>query len=85
MEVCNSLARELYLDHGAESVEWGYEIGESFEGVEVLRSSYCLRHEMGECLKRGSSMRGELFLMRGEHKFKLRFDCRRCEMAIVKL
>ncbi|MFI3304126.1 MAG: U32 family peptidase [Rikenellaceae bacterium] len=83
--VTNSLAEAFYRDHGVVDIAPSYELSESLSGVRVLASSYCIRHEIGECLRRGSKLREELFLERGKHRFHLEFDCSRCRMSLVKI
>lgn len=83
--VTNSLAEKFYRDHGVELIEPSFERAESLDGVAVMRSAYCIRREIGECLRRGSDLRGDLFLVRGESRFRLDFDCIRCRMSLIKV
>ncbi|MFR9650899.1 MAG: U32 family peptidase [Rikenellaceae bacterium] len=83
--VTNHLAREFYSDHGVEQIAKSVECYDDFEGVEVMRSSYCIRGEIGECLVKGSKLRDPLFLERGGVRYRLNFDCKECRMALVKL
>ncbi len=83
--VVNSLAEAFYRDHGVEEIAPSYERAESLSGVRVLVSSYCIRREIGECLKRGSKLREELFLERGDHRFRLEFNCAKCRMSLIKV
>ena len=48
-----------------------------------MTTRYCLRREMGECLKCGSKLRGPLYLVHGMHRYELQFDCARCEMKLL--
>ncbi len=48
-----------------------------------MRSSYCLRREIGECLRKGSQLGGRLYLVHGRHRYRLGFDCDRCEMTLT--
>ncbi len=82
--VTNHLAAEFYRDHGVESVTRSWECEESLTGAKVMESSYCIRHEIGECLKEGSKLRGELYLHRGADRFRLEFDCAKCQMNLYK-
>ena len=81
--VINRVAEEFYLSHGAERVEWGKESADGFEGEVVMTTRYCLRREMGECLKCGSKLRGPLYLVHGNSRYELEFDCQRCEMKLI--
>ena len=49
----------------------------------MLRTAYCIRREIGECLLRRPRLRGELWLERGRSRYRLDFDCARCEMSLV--
>ena len=81
--VVNALAERFYLDHGARRVVRGLEAAVSTVGHCVMRSSYCIRRETGECLREGSRLRGDLYLVRGRQRYRLDFDCRRCEMSLI--
>ncbi|MDE6140630.1 MAG: U32 family peptidase [Alistipes sp.] len=81
--VVNSLAEKFYLSHGVQHVQRGLEAAGSTVGHRVMRSSYCIRREMGECLRRGSRLHGELYLVRGRQRYRIDFDCARCEMSLT--
>ncbi len=81
--VTNRLAERFYRDHGVELIDPPLELAPSTEGACVLRSAYCIRREIGECLRERPRLRGDLYLERGSHRYRLDFDCRRCEMALV--
>ncbi|MFI3268867.1 MAG: U32 family peptidase [Rikenellaceae bacterium] len=86
--ITNPVAEQFYRDHGVIHIEPQLEIAEdneAFKGAKVLQSSYCIRREIGECLKRGSRLRDPLYLVRGKERFKLEFECGRCRMALIKL
>lgn len=84
--VVNSLARKFYEEHGVERIEEGYDSLPDLEGVEVMRTPYCIRRERGECLKKGSSRwREPLSLTHGTNRYRLRFDCKECMMYIEKV
>lgn len=82
--VTNSLARAFYRDHGVESISDGLDLKESLNGEVVMTTPYCIRREMGECLKEKTKLRGELRLRSGDNIYLLKFDCNRCEMQIIK-
>ncbi len=83
--VVNSVARKFYLDHGALSVEDGHDLVAQFDKQRVMQSSYCIRREIGECLKLGSKLTDELYLERGGNRYKLHFDCKNCRMDLIKI
>ena len=81
--VTNRLAERFYRDHGVREIERGLDLAPTTEGHTVMRSSYCIRREIGECLRERPKLRGALFLERGTKRYRLEFDCARCEMNLV--
>lgn len=81
--VVNSLSRRFYTKHGVEHIEDGLDLRTSTVGERVMESSYCLRREIGECLKRGSKLRDTLYLEHGRHRYRLDFDCAACSMSLI--
>ena len=80
--VANSLAREIYRERGSAACEDAYELTHR-EGVEYMRTKYCLRHELGLCPKQRPGTRPEpLYLLNNGRRLRLDFDCRACEMAV---
>ena len=50
---------------------------------ELMRSKYCIRHELGLCPKQGKVRKAEpLFLRNGKERLQLSFDCAVCEMTV---
>ena len=81
--VTNPLAERFYREHGVETVEAGYDLNDRFDGVRVMRMRYCLRREIGQCLRERPDYRGRLFIETGRSRYELMFDCKRCEMSVV--
>ncbi len=50
---------------------------------ELLRSKYCIRAQIGQCLKKGGK-KGKLYLVNNGRRFPLLFDCGACEMAVLR-
>lgn len=82
--VVNSLAREFYTDHGVERIDEAFDLALDLEGVEVMRTPYCLRREIGHCHKKGSKLKDPLYIIHGTERYRLRFDCKECMMYIIK-
>lgn len=80
--VTNRLAAAFYRDHGVRHIERGLDLAGSTAGQCVMRTAYCLRRELGECLRRGAQLRDPLYLEHGVYRYRLEFDCVRCEMAL---
>ena len=57
------------------------------QGTRVMQTRYCLRREMGCCLKTaaGKSLPSPLYLQSNAHRFRLDFDCARCSMLLIHL
>lgn len=79
--VTNHLSREFYLRHGAEEIEQPLE-AQSTYGERVMLSSYCIRREIGECLREHPTLKGDLYIEHGTSRYKLSFDCERCLMSL---
>ncbi|MDE6375332.1 MAG: U32 family peptidase [Alistipes sp.] len=81
--VTNRLAEAFYRDHGVRQIEPPLELARSFGGARVMRSAYCIRREIGQCLREHPRLRGDLYLERGAQRFRLEFDCEHCEMNLI--
>ncbi len=88
--VANRVADSIYRSLGAESVEEAYELSHK-RGAELMRTKYCIRHELGMCPVhqiKGSGHPKEtgrtkrLFLRNNGKSYTLTFDCRNCEMVV---
>ncbi len=81
--VTNHMAREFYSECGVEEIAEGLDCRTSTSGEEVIISDYCIRREIGECLKEKPRLKGDLFLVRGTKKYRLCFDCKSCQMRLI--
>ena len=80
--IANSVAREIYRERGSAAIEDAFELTHR-EGVEYMRTKYCLRHELGLCPKQRPGTRPEpLFLLNNGRRLRLDFDCASCEMTV---
>ena len=80
--IANSVAREIYRERGSATIEDAFELTHR-EGVEYMRTKYCLRHELGLCPKQRPGTRPEpLFLLNNGRRLRLDFDCAACEMTV---
>lgn len=80
--VTNQRARDFYLQHGATEIEPALEC-QPTQGERVMISSYCIRREIGECLKQNPKLRSDLYIEHGSARYRLEFDCRRCLMMLT--
>lgn len=83
--VANHLAKEFYKEHGVEQIADAFEIEQPSGKVPIMTCRYCLRHALGCCLKKtkGDSRQLSLRLPDGR-TFPLKFDCKKCEMQVLK-
>lgn len=81
--VVNSLARRFYTKHGVEHIVEGLDTWATTVGERVMESSYCIRREIGECLKKGSRLHDKLYIEHGRHRYRLDFDCAKCRMSLI--
>ncbi|MBR5770405.1 MAG: U32 family peptidase [Alistipes sp.] len=81
--VVNSLSRRFYLKHGVEHIVDGLDLWATTLDERVMESSYCIRREIGECLKKGTKLRDRLYIEHGRHRYRLDFDCAKCRMSLI--
>jgi len=84
--VANCNAEEFYHKCGVEKIEKGFELQENYSGKTIMTTKHCLRHEFGMCHKEAKTNKSEntpLFLVDNKNRYKLEFNCQRCEMKIV--
>ena len=74
--------RALPLYRGVRTPDSSFRLEYDSHG-ELMRSKYCIRHELGLCPKQGKVHQAEpLFLRNGKERLKLSFDCAVCEMTV---
>lgn len=87
--IANRLARQFYRKCGVPGVQpAAMEVREGSRrdrDCVVMSTRYCLRRELGRCLKTsdGRQWRGPLFLVSGAGRFRVDFDCGACMMKVV--
>lgn len=86
--VANRLARTFYEEHGAKSIEPAAEVsGKIVPGQTVMTTRHCILRELGLCLKekgKPEKFRLPLYLEYDGGRFRLNFDCAKCEMQVLK-
>ena len=81
--IANSRDRAIYSSRGARQMEEAYELSHR-SGAELMRSKYCIRHELGLCPKQGKAQKAEpLYLRNGKERLQLSFHCAQCEMTVT--
>lgn len=87
--IANSLARKFYTEHGTSSIEPALEVElpDRKKEVKVMECRYCIRRELGACLKTpaGSRLPRDLMLRQagGNRQYRLDFDCKKCMMSVI--
>ena len=84
--VRNEHARLFYRRHGTEVSEPAFEVLPEIKGREVMRMKYCIRHELGACLKSdrsGRRLKEPLQIIDRHHRYLLKFDCEACRMSLI--
>ena len=83
--ITNEAHRAVYEDFGAKEMEYGLDKTEEYAGKSLMTCKYCLRYELGWCHHRidgSKAPKDPLYLVSGKHRFRLAFDCGKCEMRI---
>lgn len=80
--VSNSYAKEFYKECGVKEIADAVELRLDFNEVELMRTSYCVRKELGICLKEGAR-KENLYIENNGRVFELKFDCGRCQMVVL--
>ena len=83
--VTNRLAREFFTECGVKEIAEGLDCRATTSGEEVMVSDYCIRREIGECLLEKPRLKGDLYLVRGTKRYRLCFDCKKCQMKLFDM
>ncbi len=85
--VANHMARAFYKRHGVTEIEKAFELQWDPGKSRVMTTKYCVKYELGKCARFQRETMGEkvvepLVLKQGELEYKLKFNCKPCEMEI---
>ena len=81
--VINRLSEQFYRRHGVQQIERGLEQTGDYDGKALMTTKYCLRYELGQCLRRNpDAVAGPLYLQNNGRWFRLEFDCSNCRMLL---
>lgn len=84
--VLNRQAAAFYRRHGVTEIEPAAESGLDMRGRVVMRTRYCLQHQLGLCDGAGNraNVRQPLYLIDADgRRYRLRFRCADCEMEVI--
>ena len=83
--VMNAQARTFYQDHGVKNIDDAFEKSTPDSGV-IMFCRHCIKNAMGLCTKnpkRDMKVQEPLWLVSQDgRRFRLRFDCSKCQMEI---
>lgn len=84
--VSNTLADRFYRKHGVEEIEPAFELMKEKKGKKIMTTKHCLKHYIGKCFKKTKEVIKEpLYLVDPKGmKYRLRFDCKNCQMEIYR-
>ena len=86
--ITNSKAEQLHRRFGAKQITPGPETGTAVAAGRVMISKYCLRRELGACLRlpSGKNLPTDLYLATedGKEHLRLHFDCESCRMHVIR-
>jgi collagenase-like PrtC family protease len=85
--VSNAMARSFYKRHGVTEIEKAFELQWDPGKSRVMVTKYCVKYELGKCPihqkdSMGEKLKEPLTLKHGENAYKLKFNCKPCEMEI---
>ena len=84
--VSNKAAQRFYKKCGVEEIEPAIEVAKAHRGkaLMLMETRYCVRREIGACLKEGGEkLYAEPLTLRGQgFEMRLEFDCKNCKMRV---
>lgn len=87
--VANRLAKKFYSDHGIEISQDAIEVTPPPDTAEVrvMTTKYCIRRELGACLRTPGAKRlpSPLFLSSANTSYRIEFNCSGCEMHVIRI
>ena len=84
--VANRLAEQVYRDHGVTTIVPALESGTPADAsTPLMHTRYCLRRQLGACLKgsNASKLPRNLYLRTGKNLLKVTCHCDSCEMILT--
>lgn len=84
LNINNEKAFDFYKKCGINPKEYSLETTGNFKGKELMRCKHCIRRALNICLKNTENTSDKLFLVDEKNKkYPLKFDCKKCEMAVI--
>jgi len=86
LNISNSQAKEFYIQHGVDNPSDAIEMKGQQGVIDLMTCKYCILEEIGQCLqKQKNNFSLPLQLIGGTSKYRLAFDCKKCEMKIQNI
>ncbi|MCQ2263674.1 MAG: U32 family peptidase [Bacteroidales bacterium] len=84
--VMNGAAADFYRQHGALAVAPAFE-KQTVPSAVLMTCKHCIRFTLGFCSKSKREMpfREPLYLQTESYRFRLEFDCQKCEMNVLSI
>lgn len=86
--ITNSKARAFFHRHGVASIDAAHLRPEAVEECVLMVTKYCIRRQLGICSRTGKephTAAEPLILTDNTGRYRVSFDCERCEMRITRL
>lgn len=88
--IINKQAEKFYKSHGAREIGYGLEFTGDYRDKALMTTKYCLRYELGCCLKGKSKNKPQISINNADplvlgnngRYFRLEFDCSACQMLV---
>ena len=84
--VVNARAVKFYKQHGVKNIEYSVEHNTDIKDKKIWNGRYCIRYEQGYCSKKNRKDTPKMpWYLEDKfgNKYKLQFDCNKCEMSIL--
>ena len=84
--VSNTKAEQFYHQHGVQIIEPAFELNAP-ANAPLMFCRHCLRYSLGGCIKHGGEHLPYMepyYLYQGNNCFRLEFDCKTCQMKVIK-
>ena len=83
----NRYAKDFYRRHGVDTVDDAFELQKDYRGKTLMTTKHCIKYQHDQCpLKQHPSNKWKepLFIADNHSVYRLEFDCRACEMKVIK-
>lgn len=84
--ISNRLSRNFYERHGSYVVEEAMEKTRHSRGQKIMTTRHCLRYFLGACnvkmSQKAKTIKEPLFLVYNGNRYRIKFDCSKCQMEI---